>query len=247
MKHLASWLPMRLIRADSGAGQRGSPDPAARIVAGLPPYQIAFWPDGWMFGPNGDVLVRDTHAMAEARRWYAIADRASVELRMDRTMRLYGTFVPRSIVALAGQRFPTEAVASVAVQLVARDWIAQRREHLLAAPGEAVRLMGLGWSGSRYEADLDADSLAACVRSLLDECAREGLIPKASYGLRLRAEDGFGLRGYRCLITTGLECYAAARAREAIQAALVPWNRAVVRDGGAHVLIKVEMRCPGKP
>jgi hypothetical protein len=247
MKRLASWFPMRLIRADSGIGREGSLVPAERIVAGLPPYQIAFWPDGWMLGRNGDVLVRDTHAMAEARRWYAMADRASVELRMDRTMRLHGTFVPRPIVALAGQRFPSEAVASVAAQLVARDWIAQRRQQLLDAPGEAVRLLSLGWSGSRYEADLDADALAVCVRSLLDECAREGLIPKASYGLRLRAEDGFGLRGYRCLIRTGLDSYAAARAREAIQAALVPWNRAVVRDGGAHPLIKVEMRCPGKP
>lgn len=44
---------------------------ASRIVAALPVYQVALWPDGWVLGASGEVSVRDTHAMAEARRWHA--------------------------------------------------------------------------------------------------------------------------------------------------------------------------------
>ena len=46
---------------------------AARLVAELPAYQVALWPDGWVLEPDGGVQVRDTHAMAEARRWYVLA------------------------------------------------------------------------------------------------------------------------------------------------------------------------------
>jgi hypothetical protein len=215
---------------------------AARVVAALPAYQVALWPDGWVLGAGGEVSVRDTHAMAEARRWYALADRAAGSPCMARTMRLYGTFVPRPVVALAGTMFPSESVASVAVRLVAGDWITQRRQQLLAAPDEAIRASRLGWTGSRHAADPGADAIAACATEVLADCLREGLIPAAGYDLKVRPDDGFGIRGYRCLITVNLDRSACGRFREAIQAALVPWNRAVVRDGAAHPLVKVEVR-----
>ncbi|WP_120795450.1 hypothetical protein [Thiocapsa rosea] len=218
------------------------PDGAVRVVAALPAYQVALWPDGWVLGGDGEVSVRDTHAMAEARRWYALADRSSGASCMDRTMRLYGTFVPRPVVALAGQRFPSESVASVALQLVAGDWITQRRQQLLAAPDEAIRLRRLGWTGSRYVADPGIETMTACVGKVMDDCLREECIPAAGYDLKVRADDGFGIRGYRCLITVGLDDSACARFREVVQTALVPWNRAVVRDGAAHPLVKVEVR-----
>ncbi|NCC28945.1 MAG: hypothetical protein EOM22_12590 [Gammaproteobacteria bacterium] len=215
---------------------------ADRVVAALPAYQVALWPDGWVLGASGEVAVRDTHAMAEARRWYVLADRAVGRPRMDRTMRLHGTFVPRSVVALSGQRFPSESVASVAVQLVAGDWITQRRRQLLAAPDEAIRTRAFGWTGSRHVADLDIEAMTACVMRVMAECRREDLIPAAGYDLKVRPDDGFGIRGYRCLITVGLDGAARARYRDVLQTALVPWNRAVVRDGAAHPLVKVEMR-----
>lgn len=215
---------------------------ASRIVAVLPAYQIALWPDGWVLGPSGEVSVRDTHAMAEARRWYALADRGAGRPQMDRTMRLYGTFVPRPVVALAGQSFPSESVASVAVQLVAGDWIAQRRQQLLAAPDEAIRAGALGWTGSRHVADPGIETMTAWVMQVMADCIREGLIPAAGSDLMVRPDDGFGIRGYRCLITVDLDGATRARYRDAIQTALVPWNRAVVRDGAVHPPVKVEVR-----
>ncbi|WP_296806338.1 hypothetical protein [Thiocapsa sp.] len=238
----ASLSPLRLKRSVSAASAGRSSDTAACLVAALPAYQVALWPDGWVIGPGGGVAVRDTHAMAEARRWYVLADRAAGAPRMDRTMRLYGTFVPRPVVALAGQRFPSESVASVALQLVAGDWIAQRRQQLLAAPDEAIRARWLGWTGSRHTADPGTDAIAMCVMEVLADCLREGLIPTTGSDLRVRPDDGFGIRGYRCLITVDLDSSARVRFREVIQTALVPWNRAVVRDCAAHPLIKVEVR-----
>jgi hypothetical protein len=214
-------------------------------VATWPAYQVALWPDGWE--TRGEELwVRDTHTMAEARRWYALADRAALRPRMDRTMRLHGTFVPRAVVALAGRRFPSATVASVAVQLVAGDWIAQRRQQLLAAPVEAIRASGLGWTGSRYAADLGVETLAACVTEVMAECLREGLIPTVGDDVRVVPDDGFGVRGYRCLIRVGLDHSARQRFCDVIQTALVPWNRAVVRDGVAYPLLKVEVRERGR-
>ncbi len=215
---------------------------ASRIVAALPAYQIALWPDGWVLGASGEVSVRDTHAMAEARRWYVLADRAAGRPRLDRTMRLYGTFVPRPVVALAGQRFPSESVASVAVQLVAGDWIAQRRQQLLAAPDEAVRARALGWTGSRHTPDPSIETMTACIRHVMDDCLQEGLIPAADYDLEVRQDDGFGIRGYRCVVTLGLDGDACVRFRDVLRTALVPWNRAAVRDGVAHPLVRVEVR-----
>ncbi|HSO82325.1 MAG TPA: hypothetical protein VLR48_06890 [Thiocapsa sp.] len=232
---------MRLKRSVSAASVGTASDSAARVVAELPAYQVALWPDGWVLGAGGEVSVRDTHAMAEARRWYALADRAAGRPRMDRTMRLHGTFVPRPVVALAGQRFPSESVASVAVQLVAGDWITQRRQQLLAAPEEAIRARRLGWTGSRHAADPGTDAIATCVTEALADCLREGLVAATGYDLKVRPDDGFGIRGYRCLITVGLDSATCARYRDVLQMALVPWNRAVVRDGVAHPLIKVEV------
>jgi hypothetical protein len=164
---------------------------------------------------------------------------------MDRTMRLYGTYVPRSIVALAGKRFASESVASVAVQLVAGDWIVQRRRELMAAPAEAIRMRGLGWTGSRHDAELSDEGLVIRVSEAVAACMREGLIPTSSFELKVRSDDGFGIRGYRCLISVAPDGDLCARYREAIQTALVPWNRAVVRDGVAHPLVKVEVRGRG--
>jgi hypothetical protein len=233
---------LRLKRPAAGAASQAFSRTASALVAALPAYQVAFWPDGWEVGASGEVRVRDTHAMAEARRWYALADRAPGRPHMDRTMRLYGTFVPRSIVALAGRRFASESVASVAVQLVAGDWIVQRRRELMAAPEEAIRMRGLGWTGSRHDSDLDDEGLAIQVAEVVAHCMREGLIPASSYELKVRPDDGFGIRGYRCLIGVAPDGDLCARYREAIQTALVPWNRAVVRDGSAHPLVKVEVR-----
>jgi hypothetical protein len=239
---LAALSPLRLKRSVSAARPGESLVMASRIVAALPAYQVALWPDGWVLGASGEVSVRDTHAMAEARRWYALADRAAGPPGMDRTMRLYGTFVPRPVVALAGQSFPSESVASVAVQLVASDWIAQRRRQLLAAPDEAIRAAALGWTGSRHAADPSIEAMTACVMQVMDDCRREGLIPAVDCGLKVRQDDGFGIRGYRCLIAVGLDSATRTQYGEVIQTALVPWNCAVVRDGTAHPLIKVEVR-----
>lgn len=237
--------PLRLKQSVSTANAGTPSDRAARVVAALPVYQVALWPDGWVLGAGGEVVARDTHAMAEARRWYALADRAAGAPCMNRTMRLYGTFVPRPVVALAGQRFPSESVASVAVQLVAGEWITERRQQLLEAPDEALRARALGWTGSRHNADLNTEKMTACIMQVIADCRREGIIPAAGFDLKVRPDDGFGICGYRCLIRVGLDGAARARYRDALQAALVPWNRAVVRDGVAHPLVKVEVRVPG--
>jgi hypothetical protein len=242
LRLLASLSPLRLKRSVTDADRGWPSDRAARVIAALPAYQVALWPDGWVLGAGGEVSVRDTHAMAEARRWYALADRAAGAPCTDRTMRLFGTFVPRPVVALAGQRFPSESVASVAVQLVAGDWIRQRREQLLAAPEEAIRARRLGWTGSRHTGDPSIATMTTCVTRVMGECLREGLIPAVGYDLKIRPDDGFGIPGHRCLITVDLDSSACVRFREVIQTALVPWNRAVVRDGTPHPLVKVEVR-----
>ncbi|MFB1489259.1 MULTISPECIES: hypothetical protein [unclassified Thiocapsa] len=239
---LASLSRLQFKRSVSAVSAGTASDKAACVIAALPAYQVALWPDGWVLDARGEVAVRDTHAMAEARRWYALADQAAGRPRMDRAMRLHGTFVPRPVVALAGQRFASESVASVALQLVAGDWIAQRRQQLLAAPDQAIRASRLGWTGSRHAADPSIEAMMACVGQVLGDCRREGLIPPADCDLTVRSDDGFGIRGYRCLITVDLDSSACARFREEMQTALVPWNRAVVRDSLAHPLIKVEVR-----
>jgi hypothetical protein len=71
-------------------------------------------------------------------------------------------------------------------------------------------------------------------------------VPAARYRLVSRCEDGFGLRRWRCAVEVNLDPYARARAREALTTALIPWNRAVIRDGIPMPLITLDVRaCHG--
>lgn len=217
---------------------------AARVVAALPPYQVALWPDGWEHLEGDGILVCDTDAMAEARRWYRLAERNRGLRAMGPAMRLHGTFVPRPIVELSRQRFATARAASVAVQLVAGDWVAQRRAELLRAPLRALRERAQSWSGSRSREPLDREALRRLVTDLLSQCAAEGLIPKAHYRWQIQPEEGFGVSGFRCILEVWLDPYARRLLADALASALVPWNRVVSRDGGARPLIGVEVRRP---
>lgn len=216
-------------------------------IAALPAYQVAFWPDGWECAADGSVLVRDTDAMAEARRWYALADRNHCQVRPERAMRLHGTFVPRQMLALAPRRFVSEDAASVAVKLVAGDWVRQRRKALAADAARVLQERALVWSGSRADEPRDADALSGRIRDLIDACVREHLIPGGliaggRHRVRVLSEDGYGLTGYRCIVSVNLDSYARRRLAEALTVALLPWNRAVVRDGRPCPLISVQAR-----
>lgn len=214
---------------------------AVALVMGLPPYQVALWPDGWEIERDGTVTIRDTHAMAEARRWYRLAERNHAGDDGRRVMDLHGIFVPRAVVDMAPRRFQSERVASVALQLVAGDWIKQRRRQLLDAPESALRDRALAWSGSRYEPGLEPDLLATLVLGLLRTCAGERLIPDARYQVTVREDGAYGIAGCRCRVEVGLESYARARVEDVLRSALVPWNRAVVRDGVPAQLIVLEV------
>jgi hypothetical protein len=220
---------------------------ATRVVAQLPAYQVALWPDGWEQLDDGAVLVRDTDAMAEARRWYRLAERNRGLVAMDPAMRLHGAFVPRPILAMSRHRFASAQVASVAVQLVAGDWVATRRAELLRAPVRALRERNQTWSGSRSREPLDREGLAAVLRDLLAQCAAERLIPRAAYRLRVLGDDGFGIGGFRCIVEVWLDPYVRTRLADALSTGLVPWNRVVTRDGRPHPLIGVEVRRPTAP
>lgn len=217
---------------------------AARAIAALPPYQVALWPDGWEYLEDGAVLVRDTDATAEARRWYRLAERNRGLRSMGPAMRLHGTFVPRAIVELSRLRFATAQAASVAVQLVAGAWVAERRAALLRAPMRALRERDRTWSGSRSGGPLDEASLTVLVSDLLNQCVAEGLAPRIAYRLRVQLDGGFGICGFRCILEAWLAPPARARLADALGAALVPWNRAVMRDARPHPLIGVEVRRP---
>ncbi len=213
---------------------------AATLVAALPPYQVAFWPDGWDLEPDGSVLVRDTHMMAEARRWYALADRNRSREDGRRVMSILGIFVPRAIVDLADRCFTSEQVASVAVQLIAGEWIAERRRRLLEKPVQTLGERTLSWRGSRYDAEMDPDCIRSLIEDLIRTSVEERLIPDAGYRVRVRREHGYGIAGHRCVLDVCLDRYAADRVLEVLAAALVPWNRAVARDGAAALLIELE-------
>ncbi|MGE5155105.1 MAG: hypothetical protein ACM3ST_13955 [Bdellovibrio bacteriovorus] len=217
---------------------------AARAIAALPPYQVALWPDGWEHLEHGGVLVRDTDAMAEARRWYRLAERNHGLRAMGPAMRLHGTFVPRPIVDLSRQRFASAQAASVAVQLVAGDWVAQRRAELLRSPVRALAERAQTWSGSRSGEPLDASALGVVLGDLLAQCIAEGLIPRVAHRMRIQPDDGFGVAGFRCILEVRLDPYARGRLADALGAALVPWNRAVMRDGRPYALIGLEVRRP---
>jgi hypothetical protein len=227
----------RLLSTRASAAHRN----AAALVAGLPAYQIALWPDGWELHPDGAVTVRDTHAMAEARRWYRLAERNRAHDNGRRVMALHGIFVPRAIVDLAHRRFPSEQVASVAMQLVAGDWIRDRRRQLLAAPRRTLRARALAWSGSRHAPGIDPSCLSALLPELIETCVSERLIPNASYGVEVMAEDAFGIASVRCRVEVCLDPYARAWAQEVLQTALIPWNRRVVREGDTSLLIGLEV------
>jgi len=215
---------------------------ATRLLGALPAYQIAFWPDGWEVFGDGQVAVRDTHAMAEARRWYALAKRNGARDEARRTMAVHGVFVPRTIVDMAGRCFPTEAVASVAVLLVAGDWVRERRRQLLAAPAAALAERAVAWCGSRHRPGLNEDGIRLLVGDLLALCVDERLLPDAAYSLAVRRADGYGVRCYSCRIRVSLESYARKRVEEILDAALIPWNRAVARHGAAAKVISLEVQ-----
>ena len=217
---------------------------AKALIDRLPAYQVALWPDGWELLPDGAVRVCDTHAMAEARRWHALAERNQARALGRRLMARHG-IVPREVVELSGRRFASEQVASVALQLVAGDWIRLRRSELRAAPQKALAARELAWSGSRHVVGQDAQSLAGLVAELLRTCATERLIPDAHYRIGVRADDGYGLTLWRCRLRVALDPYARTRVAEILALALIPWNRAVVRDGAAVPIVAVEVRGPG--
>lgn len=223
---------------------------AAESVRALPAYRVALWPDGWVLDADGGVRVVDTHAMAEARRWFDMAGRTTggggrrglTPAEQCRAMRLLGVYVPPAVVALSGRRFASEQVASVALQLIAGDWIGERRRALLAQPERALAEHACAWQGSRHHCPATADAAEALLREALDACIAEGLVPRARYRLASRCEDGYGLRRWRCCVEVNLDPYARARAREALNTALIPWNRAVSRDGLPMPLITLDVR-----
>jgi len=217
---------------------------AAEVVAGLPAYQVALWPDGWELSADGTVTVRDTHAMAEARRWYELARRNRAGWVPGPALAMHGVFIPPAILDLAGRTFASEQAASVAVQLVAGDWVSRRRAQLLRSAGVALAERKGAWTGSRHGPELDKGGVLALVTNLLGLCVTEGLIPPACYELKIRRDDGFGVCGYRIRVETLLEPYARARIGDLLATALIPWNRAVGRDTGASLVISLEVGAP---
>lgn len=219
---------------------------AAAAVAALPSYQIALWPDGWQNEPDGGVRVCDTHCMAEARRWLAFAERSgrggANSRDLERAMRMHGIYVPRALIDLSGRRFPSEQVASVAVQLVAGEWIGERRRQLMMNPARALAEHALAWSGSRHAGPPESDAARALVGQLIRDCVREGLLPSAGYRLDARCDDGYGIRRWRFVIDTDLAPRALSGIEEALNAALIPYNRAVVRDGVPVPLMALRVR-----
>lgn len=237
----------RLALADRIMARFGAPRrSAAAAVSALPSYQVALWPDGWQIEPGGGVRVCDTHCMAEARRWLAFAERsargAAGGRDLERAMRMHGIYVPRALIGLTGRRFPSEQVASVAVQLVAGDWIVERRRQLMADPARALAEHALGWSGSRHAGPPDSDAARALVGQLIGDCLREGLLPSADYRLDARCDDGYGIRRWCFVIDTDVAPHAVNGVEEALNAALIPYNRAVVRDGVPVPLMSLRVR-----
>jgi|GEM_PF-1376010 len=226
---------------------------AAAEVASLPAYQVALWPDGWLLESGGGVLVRDTHEMAEARRWLEMAARnrqgrsraPMSDAEVARTMRLHRLFVPRAVIDMSGRRFQSEQVASVALTLVAGEWIGERRRNLERTPDQALATQALAWSGSRHAGALDAQTLRQLLHDMLEHCIAERLIPRTPYRLRVRNDDGYGIRRCLCRVDADLDQQVRAEVQEVLDAALIPWNRAVIRDGGAVPVIAVQVRaCP---
>jgi hypothetical protein len=218
---------------------------ALQEVAALPLYQIALWPDGWERTGDGGVIVRDTHEIAEARRWYAMAarhgaaPRGSASSPAIKTMQLHGLGVPRSLIDLAGRRFASEQAASVAVRLVASEWLEQRRRMLAANPQRLLALRALTWSGSHHRPLQHRAAVERLVDELLERCIDEGLIPSTRFQVEARAQDGYGLDGWCCRVQSDLRQDRRAAVTDALRIALIPWNRQVVRDGKPWTLLSV--------
>ena len=230
-------------------GRSANAQAAAAAIAALPTYQVALWPDGWLLEADGSVRVRDTHEMAEARRWLNMAARntGGGERRMmadgdvARTMRLHGIFVPRAIIDMAGCRFATEQVASVALSLVAGDWISERRRALGRSPGRELALRAQAWTGSLHADAPDADASRRLLERLLGHCIDEGLVPRTQYQLSCRADEGYGIRCCRCFVQVDLGAGARARIQAELGTALISWNRAVICDGRVTPVLSVHV------
>jgi len=257
--------PLRLARGllatRAGAAQ------ARRHVERLPLYQIALWPDGWELTGEGALLVRDTHEMAEARRWYAMAaqngalEPGQLSSTSSRTMRLYGIGVPSALLALAGRRFASEQAASVAIRLVASDWLEQRRQMLARDPARMLALQSRTWCGSRHGSLIEPSELRRLLPRLLDLCVAEGLAPALALQAdpvaharrgaetavghdrftEVRVDDGYGLTTWHCRIWVNLDQRSPESIAEVLELALIPWNRAVLRDGRPWRLLQVEV------
>jgi len=231
-------------------GRLADAQAAADAIAALPAYQVALWPDGWLLEADGAIRVRDTHEMAEARRWLQMAARnaagrsrqAMADTEVARTMRLHGVFVPRAVIDMAGRRFLSEQVASVALSLVAGEWISERRHALRLSPEPALAMHALAWSGSRHTGAPDADAARSLLQEVLAQCIDEGLVPRARYRLGCRADDGYGIRCCQCCVQMDLDRDARARVQDVLSTALIPWNRAVIRNGRAAPVLSVHVR-----
>jgi hypothetical protein len=193
-------------------GRRAPKAETGRILA-LPAYQVAFWPDGWQIGAHGEVLFEDTHETAEAKRWYCVADRNRSLDEAGRIMALHGVYVPRAIVDMVGRTFVSVLVAAVAVQLVAGDWIRQRRGSLLARAEESVLAATLGWRGSCYRPGLCVDDVELLLKDLLSLCAEEEAIPNARYKITVQEDNGFGVLAFRCFVEVCFDSYERHRMR----------------------------------
>lgn len=248
---LGRWRLRGVSFASARAGLPGLPllpsqRTAAAIVAQLPAYQVALWPDGWLLEADGAVRVQDTHALAEARRWYRAAARnvgsnPGNAADRERLMGVHGVFVPRALVDLPGCRFASEQVASVALQLLAGDWIAQRRRLLLAAPRATLHQRALVWTGSRHVAPPDLEGTRTCLAAVLRDCVAEGLLPDAPYAIELHPMDGWGIVEMRAVVTAPLSPAVCQTIAVWLTLALLPWNRAVLRDGVPTPLISVRV------
>jgi len=214
---------------------------AVAAVAGLPAYQVALWPDGWDLGTDGSVLVRDTHVMAEARRWYDLARRNGSRGNLSPVLAMHGLLIPPAILDLARCRFASGQAASVAVTLVAADWVKQRRAQLLRTAEAALAERACAWTGSRHWEGMKAEALACLVQDALQWCLMEDLIPRADYGVRIRCDDGWGLCRYRVCVAVALETGGRARVMEMLSLALIPWNRAAGNEAGPQPMIRVEV------
>lgn len=263
--------PLRLARGWLAA-RRGA-SKALDCVERLPLYQVALWPDGWEWTSGQTLIVRETHEMAEARRWYAMAARngAHKSVRLSstcsRTMRLYGVGVPAEILELVGRRFTSEQAASVAIRLIASNWVEQRRKMLARDPAHMLALQMRTWSGSCHGSLSGPAELRRLVLRLLGLCIAEGLLPlpetlgdhgmgqnasadsgeqpigPAAARADVRVDDGYGLATWHCRVTVVLDqdCPGPGPIAEALQLALIPWNRTVLRDERPWRLLQVEV------